>query len=66
MKTPKQTKRQSADLTGLIGVKQLMRSPKVQKSPSLGGVKKLVGTPKGVAGMPELDGIQNLVKTNAR
>jgi len=63
MKTPKQTKRQSADLSGLMGVKQLMRTPKVQKSPSLGGVKKLVATPKDVAGMPELDGIRNLVKT---
>jgi len=63
---PRSRQSQSADLTGLIGVKQLMRTPKVQKSPSLGDVKKLVATPKDVAGTLELDGIQNLVKTNAR
>lgn len=63
MKTPKQRKTQSADASGLSGVKQLMKTPKVQKSPSLEGVKKLVTTPKEVAGTPELDGIRSLLKT---
>jgi len=63
MKTPKQRKRQSADVSGLSFVRQLMRTSKVQKSLSLGGVKRLVTTPTDVASTPELDGIRNLVKT---